>query len=197
MQFRIFENSCYKTNLSIVSENFSAAQILNLKSLFHMIRESKFISLLMHYILCRFLKKIKFIGRFMLPPTENLLHKIPTQILQSFMGRIIKFHFSDEINLISSSMDTRDWTNAVLKYLNNKIQILVIISNTVKKLICIIYFYIIMYDYFHLLLPLRVLGPYFREYRIITLLTSKYFFDDTLVMNNHLWGCIVAYLRFL
>ena len=53
-------------------------------------------------------KKIKFIGRFMLPPTENLLHKIPTQILQSFMGRIIKFHFSDEINLISSCMDTRD-----------------------------------------------------------------------------------------
>ena len=44
----------------------------------------------------------------MLPPTENLLHKIPTQILQSFMGRIIKFHFSDEINLISSCMDTRD-----------------------------------------------------------------------------------------
>ena len=133
MQFRIFENSCYKTNLSVISENFSAAQILNLKSLFHMIRESKFISLLMHYILCRFLKKIKFIGRFMLPPTENLLHKIPTQILQSFMGRIIKFHFSDEINLISSSMDTRDWTNAVLKYLNNKTQILVIISNTVQN----------------------------------------------------------------
>ena len=37
-----------------------------------------------------------------------------------------------------------------------------------------------------LFLPLRVLGAYIREYRIITLLTSKYFFDDTLVMNNHL-----------
>ena len=143
MQFRIFENSCYKTNLSIVSENFSAAQILNLKSLFHMIRESNFISLLMHYILCRFLKKIKFIGRFMLPPTENLLHKIPTQILQSFMGRIIKFHFSDEINLISSSMDTRDCTNGVLKYLNNKTQILVIISNTVNTYL----YYIFLYYY--------------------------------------------------
>ena len=49
-----------------------------------------------------------------------------------------------------------------------------------------IYFDIIVYDDFVLFLPLRVLGAYIREYRIISLLTSKYFFDDTLVMNNHL-----------